>query len=110
MPRAYTARGVGSPSPTHSQECRQRFCQGVLAVRSLQGVTRGCRLSWLTNSVLVYERGIGRVAGAQINFGDVTPYLTYGSVYYGTSQMNIQPGVQQSNLQRGWQLDLQIGA
>ncbi len=51
-------------------------------------VTKRCRLSWLTNSVLVYEpkcggRGAVRgsqpsVIGAQINFGDLTPYLTYG--------------------------------
>jgi hypothetical protein len=61
-----------------------------------QGVTKRCRLSWLTNSALVYEpkRG-GRggescescgvsaneyscAHGAQINFRDLTPYLTYG--------------------------------
>jgi hypothetical protein len=55
------------------------------------GVTKRCRLSWLTNSALVYEpkcggRGWGvagalaneySCAGAQINFGDLTPYLTY---------------------------------
>ncbi len=56
------------------------------------GVTKRCRLSWLTSSALVYEpkgRGGGgcgvsaneyRCAhGAQINFGDLTPYLTYGN-------------------------------
>jgi hypothetical protein len=58
-----------------------------------QGVTKRCRLSWLTNSALIFEpkcarRGRGcRVSaneysyscahGAQINFGDLTPYLTY---------------------------------
>jgi hypothetical protein len=57
-----------------------------------QGVTKRCLLSWLTNSVLVYEPkcgGRGEMAGsqpvntavqytgAQINFGDLTPYLTY---------------------------------
>ncbi len=56
-----------------------------------QGVTKRCRLSWLTNSALVYEPKCGgeggggfcagshaRCAhGAQINFGDLTPYLTY---------------------------------
>ena len=53
-----------------------------------QGVTKRCRLSWLTNSALVYEpnAGGGGVAGSQtmstdvqerkINFGDLTPYLT----------------------------------
>ncbi len=60
-----------------------------------QGVTKRCRrLSWLTNSALVMSpekcaRGEGgvrgltfslwvqRYTGAQINFGDLTPYLTY---------------------------------
>ncbi len=57
-----------------------------------QGVTKRCRLSWLTNSalVLVYEpkcggvgelRGISQwvqlYTGAQINLGDLTPYLNY---------------------------------
>jgi hypothetical protein len=54
-----------------------------------QGVTKKCRLSWLTNSALVYEPKWGGAGlrgptnryscahGAQINFGDVIPYLTY---------------------------------
>jgi hypothetical protein len=56
-----------------------------------QRVTKFCRLSWLTNSALVYEPicvggggGCGVSAneyssadGAQINFRDLTPYLTY---------------------------------
>ncbi len=54
-----------------------------------QGVTKRCRLSWLTNSAILYEpKCVGRggvawpqpmslYAGAQINFGDLTPYLTY---------------------------------
>jgi hypothetical protein len=57
-----------------------------------QGVTKRCRLSWLTNSALVYDpkclerRGGGELrglsqrvqlyTGAQINLGDLTPYLT----------------------------------
>ncbi len=55
-----------------------------------QGVTKRCRLSWLTNSTLVYEPKCGGESwscgvsaneyscahGAQINFGDLTPYLT----------------------------------
>ncbi len=59
-----------------------------------QGVTKKCRLSWLTNSALVYEPNAGggctvsaneyRCAhGAQINFGDllyVTPYFTLGAI------------------------------
>jgi hypothetical protein len=55
-----------------------------------QGVTKRCHLFWLTNSAIVYtspKAGEGGVAGsqpmstavgAQINFGDLTPYLTYG--------------------------------
>ncbi len=53
-----------------------------------QGVTKISRLSWLTNSALVYEPKRGGVGGglaneyscahgAQLNFGDLTPYLTY---------------------------------
>jgi hypothetical protein len=59
-----------------------------------QGVTKRCRLSWLTNSALVYEpkcvrKGGGGVEGslsqpeyscangAQRNFGDLTQKLTY---------------------------------
>jgi hypothetical protein len=62
-----------------------------------KGVTNICRLSWPTNSALVYEpkcggRGRGRgeefqsqplsaavlYTGDQINFGDLIPHLTYG--------------------------------
>jgi hypothetical protein len=57
-----------------------------------QQVTKRCRLYWLTNSALVYEPKCGGMGGgvrvsaieyscahgAQINFGDLTPYLTYG--------------------------------
>jgi hypothetical protein len=51
----------------------------------MQGVTKRCRLSWLTDSSLVYKpkcrggwlRGLSCVHGAQIIFGDLTPYLTY---------------------------------
>jgi hypothetical protein len=59
-----------------------------------QGVTMRFRLSLLTNSALVYEPkcgGRGGVAGsqpvstavhtvAQINFGGLTPCLTYGRI------------------------------
>jgi hypothetical protein len=60
----------------------------------LAGDTKRCRLSWLTNSALVYEPkrggwegGCGVSAneysctthGAQINLRDLTPYLTYGA-------------------------------
>jgi hypothetical protein len=71
-------------------------CKGCHTPGSNQGVTKRCRLSWLTNSALVYEikcwgRGGGgggcgisvneysSAHGAQINFGDITPYLTYDS-------------------------------
>ncbi len=70
-----------------------------------QGVTKRCRLSWLTNSALLYEpkcgvRG-GGVAGsrpistavlaavpytgAQINFGELTPYLKVPSGQIGSA-------------------------
>jgi hypothetical protein len=65
-------------------------------VGPVQGVTKRCRLSWLTSRALVYEpicggmgegRGCGVLSseyscahGAQINFGDHTPYLAFGSV------------------------------
>jgi hypothetical protein len=52
-----------------------------------QGVTKRCRLPWLTNSDLVYAGGGGSCGvsamstavytGAQINFGDLPLYLTY---------------------------------
>ncbi len=57
---------------------------------SRQGIAKRCRLSWLTNSALVYPGGGGgeggcgisaneysRSHGAQINFGDLVPYLTF---------------------------------
>jgi hypothetical protein len=60
-----------------------------------QGVTKKCRLSWLTNSALVGEPKCGRGGRgflvsangyscahvAQTNFGDLAPYLTYGPVH-----------------------------
>jgi hypothetical protein len=49
-----------------------------------QGVTKRCRrLSWLSNSALVYDpkcvrRGVSCCThGAQINFGDLTQYFIY---------------------------------
>jgi hypothetical protein len=54
--------------------------------RYIRGVTKKCRLSWLTNSTLVYELKWGEAVrgrvsvneyscahGAQINFEDLTP-------------------------------------
>jgi hypothetical protein len=72
-------------------ECRDRRWQlsCVHSAMMVQGVTFRCRLSWLNNSALVYEpeQGGGEgVAGSQpvqlytgpqINFGYLTPYLTY---------------------------------
>jgi hypothetical protein len=43
-----------------------------------QGVTKRYRLSWLTNSSANEYRC---AHGAQINFGDLTPYLTYACTY-----------------------------
>jgi hypothetical protein len=66
-----------------------------LSLRLVQGVKKKCRLSLLTNSALVYESQCGGMGGggcgvsaneyscahgAQINFGDLPPYLTYGLV------------------------------
>jgi hypothetical protein len=57
---------------------------------SMQRVTKRCRLSWLTNSAL-YEPKCGgwdwgvsanEYSCAQIFFGDLTPYLTYASMYF----------------------------
>jgi hypothetical protein len=57
-----------------------------------QGVTKRCRPSWLTNSALVYEPEWGGggcevsandcswAHGAQVNFGDLTPYLPIASM------------------------------
>ncbi len=52
------------------------------------GVTKRCRLSWLTNSALLYEPKCGGgggsanedscAHGAEINFGELSPYLIYG--------------------------------
>jgi hypothetical protein len=58
------------------------------------GVAKRCRLSWLTNSALIYmspnagEGGSCGVSaneyscahGAHINFEDLTPHLTYGEI------------------------------
>ena len=70
---------------------RQRIIEGMGLG---QRVSRRCRLSWLTNSALVYRvqmRGdcgdsanehscAHHVTWSPINFGDLTPYLTYGLV------------------------------
>ncbi len=71
---------------SHSSTPRSPF---PAAFSCRKRVTKRCRLFWLHNSALVYEpkcwgggelRGLGqwvqRYTGAQINFGDLTPYLT----------------------------------
>ncbi len=68
------------------------YSREALGLDQIQGVTKRCRPSWLTNSALVYEpkcggrgelRGISQwvqlYTGAQINF-DLTPYLTYEQI------------------------------
>jgi hypothetical protein len=68
-----------------------------------QGVTKRCRLSWLTNSALVYEPnagGWGRVCGisanehscahgAQINFGNITPLFNLCSLLSSKRWMDV---------------------
>ncbi len=79
------------PRPPPSPPLPSTTCLSFLFFLGHQGVTKRCRLSWLTNSSLVYE-GCGVSAneyscahahGAQINFGDLSPYLTYvGHLYF----------------------------
>ncbi len=87
-----------APSPvlcaTSPASTIHRYTHTVLACS--QGVTKRCRLFWLTHSALAYESkcggwGGGEVLGsqpmstavhitchgAQINFGGLPPYLTY---------------------------------
>jgi hypothetical protein len=68
--------------------------------------TKIFRLSWLTNSALVYEPKCGGRSwgggltneyncahGAQLNFGDLTPYLTYASrCFYTDSHCECSTG------------------
>ncbi len=62
-------------------------------VRVIQGVTKRCRLSWLTNSALVCEPKCGVGPWSQPmstdehmepkkNFEDLISYLTYGVIVY----------------------------
>ncbi len=63
------------------------------------GVTKRCRLSWLTNSAFVYEpkyeggkelRGLrNEYTGAQINFGDLTPSIF--NLWPAPSSPDLQP-------------------
>ncbi len=45
-----------------------------------QGVTKKCRLAWLSNSTLVYEPKCG-VSANEYNFGDLAPYLIYALAF-----------------------------
>jgi hypothetical protein len=76
------------------QRLRQVWLEETVGCPWQQGVTKRCRLSWLTNSTLLYEPkcvggggggGCGVSAkeyscahGAQINFRDLTPHLKKG--------------------------------
>jgi hypothetical protein len=62
----------------------KEYINGIFV--TVQGVTRRCRLSWLTNAYepKCWERGGGRLlglsqlyTGAQIKFVSLPPYLTY---------------------------------
>jgi hypothetical protein len=46
-----------------------------------QGVTKRCRLSWLTNSAHVYEPDAGGGVSCGVSVGDLTPHLTYDLEY-----------------------------
>jgi len=66
------------------QETFSIYRRALGLVEESQGVTKRCHLSRLTNSALVYEPKCGGLSQwvklytrAQINFGDLTPYLTY---------------------------------
>ncbi len=80
---------------TRAQACHWRWNfpgRNSCAQQLQQGVTNRCRLSWLTNSAPriwaqmrvgggggcgVSANEYSSVHGAQISFGDLTPYLTY---------------------------------
>ncbi len=92
-------RNSGTLYIQYNTHCTIRTILRVVLITACQSYPRGynlsitkrCRLSWLTNSALVNEPKCGggrelRVSaneyscahGAQRNFGDLTPYLTYG--------------------------------
>ncbi len=73
---------------------RQFFTAVLIAMAGKQGVTKRCRLSWLTNRALGYEPKCGGggvlllcqwvklYTGAQINFGELTLYFTFaGNIF-----------------------------
>ncbi len=87
------SRSEREPPPAHTAQGPRVCCRLPRAFRSVPYGTNKCRLSWLTNSALVYESkcggeggGVARsqpmstvqlYTGAQINFEDLTSYLTY---------------------------------
>ncbi len=81
-------RLVGRHFMQPKQKMSKKLTKEIISV--YQGITRRCRLSFLTNSALVYEPKCGGgencevpaneyscTHGAQINFGNLTQYLTY---------------------------------
>jgi hypothetical protein len=70
-------------------------------LRSMQGVTKRCRLSWLTSSAFEHEPKCGGMGvsaneyscahGAQVNFRDLIPYITYVSDNRNTSWFSFHP-------------------
>ncbi len=89
VPKAHVKNNSSLWQKWELQGVRKNVC---CCLRTATGFTKRCRLSLLTNSALVYEsKGKVRVAGsqpistavhitwhgAQINFGDLPPYLTY---------------------------------
>jgi hypothetical protein len=81
------------PPPPPLQQAYSQIFNGDVVFYFLQGVTKRCRLPWLTKSGLIYEpkcgveEGCGVSAkeyscahGAQINFGDLTPILFLANI------------------------------
>jgi hypothetical protein len=88
MIQGWPAEQVERGSHRLGDEAHQIASHGITRVNQLHlHFTKRCRLSWLTNSALVYEPKCGGVAGLgseyscthgakKLYFGDVTPYLT----------------------------------
>ncbi len=77
---------LGSPNLSLGKSSSYVNCAHVYKLRYSQGVTKRCRLPWLAFVIEPNCGGRGVSAneyssiytGAQINFGDITPYMTYG--------------------------------
>jgi hypothetical protein len=86
-------RDTENPKSYFSGSTINLFSEDVPCVQG-QGATKRCRLSWLTKRPNIWaqtQEGGGGCCGvsaneyscthgAQINFGDLTPYLTYAFV------------------------------